>query len=49
MILTIGAVNKDIKSKKKKKKKKFADNLFHNIWRLFNVIPNFPFTTSGTI
>ena len=24
-------------------------NKFRNIWRLFDVLPNFPFTTSGTI
>ena len=37
-------VNKKIKSKRN-----FADNQFHNILRLFDVLPNFPFTTSETM
>ena len=37
-------VNKNIKSKGT-----FADNQFHNISRLFNVLPIFSFTTSETI
>ena len=32
-----------------KNKIKFADNHFHNILRLFDVLPNFPFTTGETI
>ena len=35
--------------KKKKAKENFADNQFHNISRLFNVLPNSPFTTNGTM
>ena len=42
IFLTIGAVNKDIKAKKKK----LADSHFHNISRLFDVLPNFPFNRS---
>ena len=38
------AVNKDLKSKSK-----FADNYFHNILRLFDVLTNLPFTRSETI
>ena len=34
---------------KNKSKRNFADNQFHNILRLFDVLPNFPFTTSETI
>ena len=41
LFLTVGAVNKDIKSKIK-----FADNHCHNILRLFDNLPNFPFMTS---
>ena len=33
---------------KKKKKKKMGDNHGHNIMRIFDVLPNFPFTTSET-
>ena len=29
----------------KKGKENFADNQFHNILRLFDVLPNFSFTT----
>ena len=36
--------NKNIKSKKK-----FSDIQFHNILRLFDVLPNFHFTTSETM
>ena len=36
-------VNKD-----KKQKKNVADNHFHNVLRLFDVLPNFPFPTSET-
>ena len=32
-----------------KKKKKYSYNQFHNILRLFDVLPNFSFTTSETI
>ena len=32
-----------------KSKEDFSDNQVHNIVRLFNVLPNFPFSTSGTI
>ena len=39
--LTIGAINKDMKIKKKN-----ADNHFHNIFRLFDALRNFSFTTS---
>ena len=42
MFLKIGAVNKDIKSKTK-----FCNN-FHTILRLFDVLPNFPFTAGET-
>ena len=35
--------------KTKKAKENFADNPFHNIVRLFDVLPNFPFTTSETM
>ena len=35
--------------KKKKKKKKLADNYFHYILRLFDVLPDFHFTTSETM
>ena len=45
MFLTIGAVNKDTKSKKKKD---FADNDSHNFLRFFDVLPKFPFTISQT-
>ena len=41
--LTIGALNKGIKTKKK-----FADNYFHSIFRLFDVLPNFSFNMSET-
>ena len=34
--------------KTRKAKENFADNHFHNILRLFSVLPNFPFTTSET-
>ena len=37
-------VNIDIKSKRN-----FGDNQLHNILRLFDVLPNFPFTTIETI
>ena len=40
MFLTIGAVNKDIASKKN------SDNHFHSILRPFDVLPNFPFIRS---
>ena len=58
MILTVGAVNKDIKSKRKFSTAKVScylqssgilDNHFHNILRLFDVLPNFLFTTSEAI
>ena len=32
-----------------KNKKEMTCNLFHNILGLFDVLPNFPFTTSETI
>ena len=41
--LTIVAVNEDIKGKK------IADNNFHNISRLFDVLPNFLFPISETM
>ena len=47
MLLTNGAVNKDIKSQKKKKK--IADNHFHDILRLFDILPNFLYTISETM
>ena len=34
--------------KHKKPKKKFAENQFDTTLRLFNVLPNFIFSTSGT-
>ena len=46
MLLTNLAVNKDIKSKKKKK---IENNHFHNVFRLFDVLPNFPIITSETM
>ena len=45
MLLTNLAVNKDIKSKKNK----FENNHFHNVLRLFDVLPNFPIITSETM
>ena len=33
----------------KKAKENFADNHFYNTLRLFDVLPNFPFTTSETM
>ena len=39
--LTNSAVNKDIKGKNN-----FADNHFHYMLRLSEVLPSFPFTTS---
>ena len=30
-------------------KEYFADNQFHNTFRLFNVLPNFPLMTSETV
>ena len=44
MLLTNLAVNEDLG-----KKKKFADNIFHNILRHFDILPNFPFTASETM
>ena len=32
-----------------KGKEDFADNQFHNILSLFDVLPSFPFTTSETM
>ena len=43
MFLKIGDFNKDINAKEN-----FSDNLGHNNLRLFDVSPNFPFTTSET-
>ena len=40
LFLTTGTLNKDIKI--------IADNHGHNIFRIFDVLPNFPFTTSET-
>ena len=37
------------KIKIKKAKEIFADNRFHNILRLFDILPNFPFITSETM
>ena len=31
-----------------RKKENFGDSHFHNILSLFDVLPNFPFTTSST-
>ena len=31
------------------KRKKITDKQFHNIFRLFDVLPNFSFTTSETM
>ena len=42
-VLLIGAADKDIKTKKN-----FGGNHGHNILRLFDVLPNFPFTTIET-
>ena len=42
----MNGLNEDVKSKKQKK---IADNHFHNIWRLFDVLPNFAFATSEAI
>ena len=41
LFLTIGALNKDIKTKEN-----FEDSHGHNILRLFDVWPNFSFITS---
>ena len=35
--------------KKKNVRENFEDIYFHNILRLFDVLPNFPFTTSETM
>ena len=43
-VLTNLVINENIKSKRN-----LADNQFHNILRLFDVLPNFPFTTSETV
>ena len=43
LFLTIGAVNKDIKSKGR-----LRTNHGHNILRLFDIWPNFLFTASET-
>ena len=40
LFLKIGALNKDIEN--------FLGNLGHNIFRLFDILPNFPFATSET-
>ena len=45
MLLIDLAVNKDIR----KSKDNFEDNHFHNILRLFDVLPTFPFTISETM
>ena len=45
LFLTIGPVNKHIKTNKRK----FADNHFHNVLRLLDVLPNYPFTTNETM
>ena len=44
LFLTVVGVIIDIKSKRN-----FADNHFHNILRLFDVLTNFIFTTTETI
>ena len=44
LFITNSAVNKTYKAKEN-----FSDNHFHNILRLFDVLPNFPFTTSETM
>ena len=43
-VLSIKALNKELRSKKKKKK--FIDNHDHNTLRLFDVSPTFRFITS---
>ena len=43
-VLTNGAIDKDIKSKRK-----FSDHHFHIIFRLFNVLANFLLTTIETM
>ena len=35
--------------KTQKAKENFADNHFHNILRLFDVLPNIRFNTNGTM
>ena len=44
LFLAIVAVNRDMKSKRN-----FAHNHFHNILRVFDVLPNLAFTTSETM
>ena len=44
LLLTKSVVNKKIK-----KKENFADNQFHNISRLLDLLPNFTFTKSETM
>ena len=44
IFLTSLAVNKEIKFKRN-----FEDNLFHNIFRLFDVLPSFLSTKSETM
>ena len=44
LFITNSAVNKTYKAKEN-----FSDNHFHNILRLFDVLPNFPFTASETM
>ena len=39
----------ELLTKTQKAKEDFADNQFHNILRLFDVLPKFPFTTSETM
>ena len=49
--MTIGAANKDIKSKTiktQKAKQNFAENHGHNILRILVNLPSFLFTTSET-
>ena len=44
LFITNSAVNKTYKAKEN-----FSDNHFHNILRLFDVLPTFVFTTSETM
>ena len=44
MFLKQLVVNKNIKSEEH-----YADDQFHDILRLFDVLPSFPFTTSETM
>ena len=41
--------NLTVNKKVEKQKKKFTDSQFHNILRLFHVLPNSPITTNETM